>query len=110
MADGSYEEGSGVPQVNGYVSGLLEDELGGVAVMPSAVNGSDSTYLCDYWYAPTGDRILLAGGAWIFGRYAGPGFRSAADAVSISYRYGGARVEFRPPEGGMKWPGWLAAP
>jgi len=68
MADGSYEEGSGVPQVNGYVSGLLEDELGGMAFMPSAVNGSDSTYLCDYWYAPTGDRILLAGA---FGSMAG---------------------------------------
>jgi len=99
MADGSYEEGSGVPQVNGYVSGLLEDELGGVAVMPSAVNGSDSTYLCDYWYAPTGDRILRAGGDWCVGRSAGPGYRNALDAVSGSLRYFGARVEFRPPEG-----------
>ena len=99
MADGSYEEGSGVPQVNGYVSGLLEDELGGVAVMPSAVNGSDSTYLCDYWCAPTGDRILLAGGYWDDGRFAGPGFRRADSAVSASYRNYGARVEFRPPEG-----------
>jgi hypothetical protein len=99
MADGSYEEGSGVPQVNGYVSGLLEDELGGVAVMPSAVNGSDSTYLCDYWYAPTGDRILLAGGYWCNGRNAGPGYRNAYKTVSRSNRYHGARVEFRPPEG-----------
>ena len=99
MADGSYEAGSGVPQVNGYVSGLLEDELGGMAAMPSAVTGSDSTYLCDYWYAPTGDRILLAGGNWNHGRNAGPGDRHANDAVSHSYRYSGARVEFRPPEG-----------
>ena len=99
MADGSYEEGSGVPQVNGYVSGLLEDELGGMAVMPSAANGSDSTYLCDYWYAPTGDRILLAGGLWSNGRAAGPGCRNASNAVSNSHRYCGARVEFRPPEG-----------
>ena len=99
MADGSYEEGSGVPQVSGYVSGLLEDELGGVAVMPSAVNGSDSTYLCDYWYAPTGDRILLAGGDCYDGRHAGPGCRTASRTVSNSARYAGARVEFRPPEG-----------
>jgi hypothetical protein len=67
--------------------------------MPSAVNGSDSTYLCDYWHAPTGDRILLAGGSWNAGRTAGPGFRHAANAVSLSYRFDGARVEFRPPEG-----------
>ena len=98
MADGSYEEGSGVPQVNGYVSGLLEDELGGMAAMPSAVNGSDSTYLCDYWYAPAGDRILLAGGYWSRGRNAGPGYRNADATVSSSGRNGGARVEFRPPE------------
>ena len=99
MADGSYEAGSGVPQVNGYVSGLLEDELGGMAAMPSVVNGSDSTYLCDYWYAPTGDRILLAGGLWSNGRNAGPGYRDANGAVSSSHRSTGARVEFRPPEG-----------
>ena len=99
MADGSYEAGSGVPQVSGYVSGLLEDELGGMAAMPSAVTGSDSTYLCDYWYAATGDKILLAGGDWNVARNAGPGYRAANYAVSASYRVSGARVEFRPPEG-----------
>ena len=99
MAEGSYEAGSGVPQVNGYISGLLEDELGGMTVMPSKVDGSSSTYLCDYWYAPTGDRILLAGGHWYDGRAAGPGYRLAAYTVSHSNRYVGARVEFRPPEG-----------
>ena len=100
MADGSYEEGSGVPQVNGFVSGLLEDELGGMAFMPSAVGGSSSTYLCDYWYGPPGDnRILLAGGYWNYGRSAGPGFRIASNAVSYSNRGDGARVEFRPSQG-----------
>ncbi len=98
MADGSYEEGTGVPTVGGYISGLLEDELGGIAAMPAAVNGSSSTYLCDYWSAPTGNRILLAGGRWYHGRSAGPGCRMAIYAVSFSYRYKGARVEFRPPE------------
>ncbi len=101
MADGSYEEGSGVSRASGFVSGLLEDELGGIAVMPSAVTGSSSTYLCDYWGAPTADdRILLAGGHWHYrDRLAGPGYRYANDPVSYSGRYTGARVEFRPPEG-----------
>lgn len=98
MADGSYDEGTGVSTVNGYISGLLEDELGGMAVMPAAVNGSSSTYLCDYWYAPTGDRILRAGGLWNYGRNAGPSCRTADSAVSNSGRSNGARVEFRPPE------------
>ena len=99
MADGSYEEGSGLTQAIGNISGLLKDELGGMAFMPSAVNGSDSTYLCDHWYAPTGDRILLAGGAWTYTRNAGPGSRRAYYTVSGSARDLGARVEFRPLEG-----------
>jgi hypothetical protein len=100
LAAGSYEEGTGSLQTAGYVSALLEDELGGIAVMPSAVDGSDSTYLCDFWYTPVGsNRILLAGGNWNSGRKAGPGCRNPYDTVSYSSRFGGARVEFRPPEG-----------
>ena len=101
LAAGSYEEGTGASLTSGYVSALLEDELGGLAIMPSAAGGSDSTYLCDYWYPPagSGDRILLAGGSWGKGRNAGPGSRYADSAVSHSNRYYGARVEFRPPGG-----------
>ena len=99
LAEGSYESGTGLPTTSGYISGLLHTDLAGVAFLPSAAAGSDSSYLCDYWYAPTGDRILLAGGRWNDGRYAGPGYRGADNAVSISNRYYGARVEFRPPEG-----------
>jgi len=98
MAEESYEEGSGVPLTNGYVSALLEDELGGMAVMPSTVDGSSSTYLCDFWYAPTGDGILLAGGYWYGAWVAGPGCRTASPVVSSSHHYAGARVEFRQPE------------
>ena len=99
MAAGSYESGGGVPTTNGFISGLLRGDLEEFAFLPSAVGGSDSTYLCDYWWAPTGDRILLAGGDWSYARGAGPGYRNASNAVSSSYRDFGARVEFRPPEG-----------
>lgn len=98
LAAGSYEEGSGVPQREGYISGLLEDELGGMAAMPSAVTGSDSTYLCDYWYAPTENGILLVGGSWYGARHAGPGYRRPSGTIFYSDRDFGARVEFRPPE------------
>lgn len=100
LAAESYEEGTGTPLTSGYISALLEDELGGLAIMPSAAGGSDSTYLCDYWYKPTGSgRILLAGGDWHGARYAGPGFRFANCTVSFSGRSDGSRVEFRQPEG-----------
>jgi hypothetical protein len=99
LAEGSYESGTGLPTTSGYISGLLHTDLAGVAFLPSAAAGSDSSYLCDYWYAPTGDRILLAGGLWSDGRIAGPGCRLATSTVSTSYRSLGARVEFRPPEG-----------
>ena len=99
LAEGSYESGTGLPTTSGYISGLLHTDLAGVAFLPSAAAGSDSSYLCDYWYAPAGDRILLAGGSWYTGRAAGPGCRHANAAVSSSFRYVGARVEFRPPEG-----------
>ena len=99
LAEGSYESGTGLPTTSGYISGLLHTDLAGVAFLPSAAAGSDSSYLCDYWYAPTGDRILLAGGSWYIGRTAGPGSRSAHYAVSSSFRDSGARVEFRPSQG-----------
>jgi hypothetical protein len=99
LAAGSYESGSGVATTSGYISGLLRGDLEEFAFLPSAAGGSDSTYLCDYWYAPTGSgRILLAGGLWRGGLAAGPGCRYANDTVSFSSRDGGARVEFRPPE------------
>lgn len=98
LAAGSYEEGTGTSLTSGYVSALLEDELGGLAIMPSAAGGSDSTYLCDNWYSPAGSgRILLVGGGWDRARNAGPGCRTA-DTVSPATRSKGARVEFRQPE------------
>ena len=39
--------------------------------------------------------FLLAGGGWSFGRFAGPGYRYANNAVSASVRSNGARVELR---------------
>lgn len=97
LTEGSYEEGAGIPLTEGYISGLLDDELGGVALMPSDATGSSSTYLCDYWWPPTGDgNILRAGGDWCNARRSGPGCRNAIDAATWSSRSVCARLEFRP--------------
>jgi len=100
LAEGSYESGAGLPLADGYVSGLLHGEPAGLAFLPSAAAGSDSSYLADYWYACTADgNILLAGGGWSAARGAGPGYRFANSGPTYSVRYFGARLEFRPPQG-----------
>lgn len=97
---GSYESGSGVPIVDGSISGLIQGDLEGLAFVPAAAAGSTATYLCDNWWYPRGaNYILLAGGAWNVARCAGPGCRNAGSAVSGSNRAFGARVEFRPAQG-----------
>ncbi len=100
LAEGSYESGTGLPLANGYISGLLHGEPAGLAFLPSAAAGSDSSYLADYWYACTANgNILLAGGGWRWARGAGPGFRGAYGGPTYSSRSVGARLEFRPPQG-----------
>ena len=52
---------SGITSVtnNGYVSNIVPSKKGFVA---SAVSGSDSTYIPDFFYQNTGNRIVLFGG------------------------------------------------
>lgn len=99
LAAGSYESGSGVVpnSTDGYISGFLDGDLEEFAFLPSAAVGSSSEYACDYWWYPRyNPSILLAGGSWISGLYAGPGSRYAYYDSSISARALGARLEFAP--------------
>jgi hypothetical protein len=52
---------SGITSVatSGYVSNLVPNKKGFVA---SAVAGSDSTFVPDYFYQGTGNRVVLFGG------------------------------------------------
>ena len=47
LADGSYEAGTGMATTTGYISGLLHDDLAGLAFIPSATSGSSETYRTD---------------------------------------------------------------
>ena len=97
LAAGTYETATGPTPANGYIAGLQDGDLEGLAFLPIAAAGSDATYLCDYWHAPPGNGyILRAGGAWNSARSAGPGCRSADYAPSDSGRGIGARVEYIP--------------
>ncbi|MDD3545718.1 MAG: PKD domain-containing protein, partial [Kiritimatiellae bacterium] len=101
LAAGSYESSAAVPLgADGYVYGywtslVYEDLLQYQFIANSVTGGSQSTYGTDYQYSHNpGTRVLLAGGYWYNGRYAGLGFLFSNAAAAYSYRYGGARLEF----------------
>ena len=73
---GNYVD-SGITSVatNGYVSNLVPSKKGFVA---SAVAGSDSTYIPDYFYQAAGSMIVL------FGRHAGAGLYAGSFSLGAS--------------------------
>jgi len=94
---GDYESSAAVPIVDdGYASGILFEDLTKFLIIASAVAGSSSTYVADYWYAHNAGQsnILLAGGGWSGGANAGFGGRYANYVASFSSRSIGARPEF----------------
>ena len=87
---------------NGYISGLLHDDLAGLAFLPSATSGSTNTYLTDQLYAVAANgNVLRAGGGWSGALSAGPGCRTANYGPASSSRYACARVELRQLEEGL---------
>ena len=84
---------SGITSVatNGYVSNLVPSKKGFVA---SAVAGSDSTYIPDYFYQAAGNMIILFGGRAGTGLNAG-GFGLFADfGASNAYAFIGSGVSY----------------
>ena len=116
LTAGNYEQTSGVTPLNGtsnisgtdggnychgYASDLVFSDPLKLAFIPSALSGSESTYLTDYFYShkagisQTG--CLLAGGRWDHAGSAGVGSLRAMDAAASSvYPSVGARLEFIP--------------
>lgn len=58
-------------QNNGYIHSLGLDANVLWAQVPTAVDGSSSTYLCDYYYSNSGWRVPCVGGSWSAGSSAG---------------------------------------
>ena len=83
---------SGITSVatNGYVSNLVPSKKGFVA---SAVAGSNSTYIPDYFYQADGSKIVLFGGNADNGLHAG-GFYLSADGASVAGGYIGSGVSY----------------
>lgn len=91
------DAGLTLPAANGYVSNLAYAAGFDWAFLPSAVAGSSTTYLCDYYYQNTGNRSALFGGSWNHGAAAGAFHWSLYYAASYVSRSVGARVAFTPP-------------
>lgn len=98
LPEGSYETLPGtLPLTDNYISKFQTDQLGALTFTPLATAGTSSTGACDYWYYPRNNpSILCSGGYWADGLAAGVGDRFARSAPSASYRFIGARLEFRP--------------
>lgn len=66
------------------------------AFYPTAVGGSETTYIPDYASYYSGWRVLRVGGYWNDGGYAGLFFFHANDTSSSSNSNVGARLLFHP--------------
>ena len=84
---------SGITSVatNGYVSNLVPSKKGFVA---SAVAGSDSTYIPDYFYQAAGSMVVLFGGNAGSGLYAGGFFLDANYGASSAVGRIGSGVSY----------------
>ncbi len=82
------------PDSNGYPKDLIFSDSYSWALIPSELGGSTSTYLCDYYYQTSGLRILLVGGLWLSGNYAGFWCFAADQASSLSNSIVGGRSVF----------------
>jgi len=85
---------------DGHQKNLMNTDVARPLFLPSAVGGSETTYLSDWYYYPPSTNagapnILLSGGGWYFAGYAGVGYLDALDDASASDAAVGARVEFR---------------
>ena len=85
-------------QTNGYISSLGLDASIPWAQLPTAIAGSNSTYLCDYYYSNPDWRVAYVGGDW------GSNFNAGLFYLNSYYgssRYGpgiGSRLLVLPDE------------
>lgn len=78
---------------DGYIKAFDLGEKG--EIIPSAVGGSNTTYMCDYHYCNASStvlRMLLVGGRATYGGNAGLGYFHSGNGVGHAYTYVGFRT------------------
>ena len=76
---------------NGYVKNVLQNKNGFIS---SEATGTNSTYIPDYQYQGTGNRIVDFGGYASYGLYAGGFCVNGNAAASFAYAYFGSAVSY----------------
>lgn len=103
LASGSYESSVAAPPAynvgtnpDSYAKTTLYEDLTKYLLLSNLGSGSSSTYLCDYiyWHRSGQVDILLVGGNWNLGAYAGVGARKLANVSSTSAVDYAARCEY----------------
>lgn len=97
--DGKYRAvGYSNPEAHGYVSAFGYDEKAPWVMFPSvAEGGSSSTFVPDYYYQNTGERLLLVGGQWSSGNSAGAFCFHCNGAFSVSNLLFGSHLLVKKP-------------
>ena len=83
-------------QLDGWIKSLGMSANMPWAFFPTAVGGSETTYVPDYAYYNSGWRVLHVGGYWYHGSYAGLFCFYANGTSSGTNSYVGARLLFHP--------------
>lgn len=86
------------PTSDGYISDWSLPTAAGFeyALYPSAVNGSETTYIADYCYYDSNGVVLFVGGGYSQSRNRGPFFLSGYYAAWYSYTDVGSRLQELP--------------
>ena len=82
---------------NGYISAFGYDEKAPWVMFPSAASGSSSTYIPDYYYQDSGDRMFLIGGNVNGVSYAGAFYLRCRDAFLDTNVSFGAHLLVKKP-------------
>lgn len=89
--------GLSLPAANGYGSDLSYSAGFDYGFLPSAVAGSSSTYLTDYYSQATGNRAVIFGGGWFDNMREGIFRLSTSNSASTTNQYYGTRLAYTPP-------------
>ena len=81
---------------NGYAKDILFNSSIDCGFLPTVVGGSENSYLCDYYWQNTGNRVARLGGSWLNGSYAGALYWYLTAASSDRFRSVGARLLYVP--------------
>lgn len=96
--DGKYRAvGYSNAEANGYVSAFGYDEEAPWVMFPAAAEGGASTFVPDYYFQSTGERLLLLGGIWRYGAYAGAFCFDCVIGFSVSDLFSGAHLLVKKP-------------